>query len=148
MPHLTRPRLGRRTPVHVTLRMRAGRASLRAEVLRTMFERIVQQTRREDFHVAVYSLQHDHVHMICEPADRAALSAGVLRVAIRFALRMNKLFGRTSGKSWGDRYHRHDLRRLLVTSAMASASRSLKVPRTERAAFTRALRAPSACIRR
>jgi hypothetical protein len=23
---------------------------------------------------------------------------------------MNKLFGRKSGKSWGDRYHRHDLR--------------------------------------
>jgi putative transposase len=108
--HVTRPGLGKRTPVHVTLRMRAGRASLRSQVLRKMFERIVEQTRCEDFHVAMYSLQHDHVHLICEPADRAALSAGIRRVTIRFALRMNRLFGRRKGKSWGDRYHRHDLR--------------------------------------
>lgn len=108
--HATRPGLGKRTPVHVTLRMRAGRASLRSEVLRNMFERIVQETRFEDFHVAMYSLQHDHAHLICEPEDRAALSAGIRRLAIRFALRMNKLFGRKKGKSWGDRYHRHDLK--------------------------------------
>jgi REP element-mobilizing transposase RayT len=108
--HVTRPGLGKRVPVHVTLRMRAGRASLRAQVLRNMFATIVKQIRRDDFHVAVFSLQHDHVHLICESEDRAALSSGIRRLAIRFALRMNKLFGRTKGKSWGDRYHRHDLK--------------------------------------
>jgi REP element-mobilizing transposase RayT len=110
VPHLTRPRLGKTIPVHVTLRMRPGRASLRAELLRKMFERIVKQTRCDEFHVPNFSLQDDHVHMICESEDRAALSSGIRRVAIRFALRMNKLFGRTKGKSWGDRYHRRDLR--------------------------------------
>jgi len=110
VPHVTRPGLGKRTPVHVTLRMCAGRPSLRAEVIRNMFARIVRQTRREDFHVPTFSLQDDHVHLICEPEDKAALSAGIRRVAIRFSLRMNALFGRTFGKNWGDRYHRHDLR--------------------------------------
>jgi putative transposase len=70
----------------------------------------VKQTRCSEFHVATYSLQHDHVHLICEPENRAALSAGMRRLAIRFALRMNKLFGRKKGKIWGDRYHRHDLK--------------------------------------
>lgn len=109
VPHVKRPRLRRTTPVHVTLRMKRGRPSLRAELLKKMFEVIVRQTCCEDFHVANYSLQHDHVHLICEPKDRAALSSGIRRVMIRFALRMNKLFGRARGKSWGDRYHRQDL---------------------------------------
>jgi putative transposase len=108
--HLTRPGLGKKTPVHVTLRMMRGLPSLRSEVLRNMFERIVEQTRREDFHVPVYDLQDDHVHMISEPEDREALSSGIRRVMIRFALRLNRLLGRTKGKMWGDRYHRHDLK--------------------------------------
>jgi putative transposase len=100
--HVTRPRLAKRTPVHVILRMNAGRPSLRAEVLRKMFEKIVMQTRCDDL--------HDHVHLICEPEHRAALSSGIRRVVIRFALRMNRLFGHTKGKYWGDRHHRHDLK--------------------------------------
>lgn len=110
VPHVTRPGLGKRTPVHVTLRTKPWRGTLRTQLVRAMFERIVQQTRRGDFHVAKYSLQDDHIHLICEPEDRAALSSGIRRVAIRFALRMNKLFGRAKGKTWGDRYHRHDLK--------------------------------------
>jgi putative transposase len=110
VPHVTRPKLGKTTPVHVTLRMKPGQASLRAQVIRNMFDKIVQQTSCDEFHVANYDLQHDHVHMVCEPEDRAALSSGIRRIAIRFALRMNKLFGRTSGKMWGDRYHRRDLK--------------------------------------
>jgi putative transposase len=110
VPHVTRPRLGKTTPVHVTLRMKQGLPSLRAEEIRKMFEKIVKQTRRDDFHVANYDLQHDHLHMICESTDRAALSSGLRRVAIRFALRMNRLLDRTSGKVWGDRYHRRDLK--------------------------------------
>lgn len=88
--HVTRPRLGKKTPVHVTLRMKAGLPSLRSQVVRKMFERIVEQTRREDFHVPVYDLQSDHVHVISEPDDREALSAGMRRVVIRFALRLNR----------------------------------------------------------
>lgn len=107
--HVSRPRLGKATPVHVTLRMMPGRPSLRAELLRNIFERIVKETRTEDFHVATYSLQKDHVHLVCEAKDRAALSSAIRRMAIRFALRMNGLCGRRKGKCWGDRYHRHDL---------------------------------------
>lgn len=108
--HVTRPELGKRTPVHVTMRLLAGRPSLRAQVIRRMFERIVRQVQDESFRVVEFSLQHDHVHFICEPADQAALCRAMRRVAIRFSLRMNALFGRDVGKNWGDRYHRHDLR--------------------------------------
>lgn len=108
--HVTRPKLAKKTPVHVTLRARAGLPSFRAELVRNMFERIVKQTRSEGFHLPVYDLQRDHVHAICEPEERAELSAGMRRVMIRFALRLNRLLGRKKGKVWGDRYHRHDLK--------------------------------------
>jgi putative transposase len=109
VPHVTRPRLKKKTPCHVTLRAMKRLPSFRTQLVRKMFERIVAQTRSEGFHVPVYDLQHDHVHGICEPEDRAALSAGMRRVMIRFALRLNRLLGRRKGKVWADRYHRHDL---------------------------------------
>ena len=108
--HVTRPKLGKKIPVHVTLRARAGLPTFRSELVRKMFERIVQQTRCEGFHLPIYDLQRDHVHAICEAGERAELSSGMRRVMIRFALRLNRLLGRKKGKVWGDRYHRHDLR--------------------------------------
>ena len=110
MPHVTRPKLGKKTPVHVTLRAMRGLPSFRSEVVRAMFERIVVETRREGFHLPVYDLQRDHVHAICEPEERGELSAGMRRVMIRFALRLNRLMRRKKGKVWSDRYHRHDLK--------------------------------------
>lgn len=63
------------------------------------------------FHVVHHSLQRDHVHLIVEAADRAALSAGVRRLVIRLAKRINHhVRGMPDGKVWTERYHRRDLR--------------------------------------
>lgn len=75
-----------------------------------MFEGIVRETRCEEFQVAEFSLQHDHVHMLCEPRGRRALEMGMRRLTIRFSLGLNALFGRSRGKNWSGRYHRHDLK--------------------------------------
>ena len=66
-------------------------------------------TRRDDFRIVHYSVQNDHVHMLVEAEDAAALSAGMKSFAVRAARRINKYALRRRGSVWGDRYHRRDL---------------------------------------
>ncbi len=62
------------------------------------------------FRVVHYSLQNDHIHLIVEAPDRAALSAGMRRLVIRLAKRLDVVArGGRRGKVWADRYDRQDL---------------------------------------
>jgi putative transposase len=108
--HVARVKLARHTPVHVTLRAAAGRPSLRTTVVRAMFAALVRELNGEAFQVVVFSIQRDHVHLICEAIDVDALTTAMRRFTIRSALRLNALFGRESGSQWNGGYHRHDLR--------------------------------------
>jgi putative transposase len=108
--HRLRPRLLERFPVHVTLRGAKGLPSFRTERLRRLLERAIADTRREGFRIVHYSLQADHVHLIVEATDAAALTTAMRSFAVRIAMRVNRrIFGRTRGRVWGDRYHRRDL---------------------------------------
>jgi hypothetical protein len=51
-----------------------------------------------------FSVQSDHLHMIVEAQDRAALCGGLRGVTIRTALAANRALARR-GSLWGDRYH-------------------------------------------
>jgi REP element-mobilizing transposase RayT len=107
--HRTRPEHHRAHPVHVTLRATRGLPSFRAEHIRNLLERILDGTRDATGQVVHFSIQRDHLHVVLEAHDKRLLSSLVRRVVIRFALRLNKVLGRTKGKVWGDRYHRRDL---------------------------------------
>jgi len=107
--HRVRPEHRRRHPVHVTLRAARGIPSLRSERFRNLLERILDGTRDANGQVVHFSVQHDHIHVVLEADDKRSLSSLVRRVVIRFALRTNKVLGRSKGKVWGDRYHRRDL---------------------------------------
>jgi putative transposase len=110
VPHERRPAHARWVPSHVTLRRAKGLPSLRAELLHAVIKRVVRATAKDGFRIAHYSVQHDHVHLIIEAEDAAALSHGMRSFAIRAARTLNRdgLRGRR-GRIWGDRYHRHDL---------------------------------------
>lgn len=107
--HVARPKLTRHTPVHVTLRAVAGRPSLRTALVRAMFKELVRELNGESFQIVVFSIQRDHVHLICEAADERALSTAMRRLTIRSSLRLNAIFGRATGCNWNGGYHRHDL---------------------------------------
>lgn len=108
MRHRARPVHRWYHPVHVTLRRANGLPGLRSEVLYNALREAVRTTRREDFRIVEYSVQRDHVHMLVEADDSAALAAGMKSFAVRAARRLNKGVQRR-GTVWGDRYHRRDL---------------------------------------
>ena len=103
--HRVRPRITRRDPVHVTLRVldEVGRLRRRwaYQAIRAALLRVHQ---RADFRVVHISIQGNHVHLICEADNRTALSRGVSALKISAARKLNRARGRT-GPVFSDRYH-------------------------------------------
>ncbi len=61
------------------------------------------------FRLAEWSLQANHIHMICEADDEVALGRGLKGVGVRLSKKVNGVQGRT-GSVLTDRYHAHVLR--------------------------------------
>ena len=109
VPHLLRPDLARRHPVHVTLKARSGVGHLRRQVCVKAIERAFLAAReRFGLRLAHYSVQGNHLHLIVEAEDRQALSRGMQGLTIRLARGLNRAL-RRSGKLFADRYHAHVL---------------------------------------
>ena len=96
-------------PLHVTMRATRGLPSFRAQTLFAAFERAVRRTRRVDFRVVEFSVQDDHLHLIVEAEDSAALARGMKSFSVRANRLFNAALGRGRGRVWADRYHRRDL---------------------------------------
>ena len=64
---------------------------------------------RENFRLVHYSIQSNHLHLVCEALNRRELALGIQALAIRIAKRLNKLWKR-AGKLFADRYHDRILR--------------------------------------
>jgi hypothetical protein len=64
--------------------------------------------RAEHFRVVHFSIQSDHVHLLVEAADNAALSRGIQGLSISMARRANRELGRR-GRFWADRFHARPL---------------------------------------
>jgi REP element-mobilizing transposase RayT len=91
--------------VHVTLRSRL--AALRSQCVFPTVRLALSRAARRDaarFRVLHFSVQHNHVHLLVEAADKRALSAGVQGLAIRVARYVNDLLMRR-GSLWADRWH-------------------------------------------
>jgi REP element-mobilizing transposase RayT len=106
---VARPTLTGREACHVTLKLKAGAPPLRRHhtyrSLRAAFRRGKDQF---GFRLVHYSVQSNHIHLICEARDTRALSRGMQGLAIRLARRINRIAER-KGKLFADRYHLHVL---------------------------------------
>jgi REP element-mobilizing transposase RayT len=106
VPHRTRPRLnGRKFPVHVTLRVRAGVWYLRSRRCWRPIERaFYSANNRFGLRLVDFNVMGNHVHLIVEASDEKSLAKGMQGLSIRMAKGLNKIMG-TSGKVFADRYH-------------------------------------------
>ena len=107
--HAKRPKLAARYPVLVTMRLRAGLASLRADDTHELVKRSFVAAESADFHVIEYSVQSTHVHVLAEASDERALTRGMTGLAVRIARGVNKLLRRV-GAVFSDRFHARILR--------------------------------------
>jgi len=102
--------LASRFPVHVTLKIARGLPSLRRRRAHAVVvDAFAAMREREHFRLVHYSVQSNHVHLVCEARDRVELSRGVQALAIRIAKRLNRLWQR-HGRLFADRYYARILR--------------------------------------
>jgi len=110
MPHLPRPALASRFPVHVTVRIGADVPRLRnfkrCKVLRAA---LVRTCSKPGFRICQFSVQRNHIHLVCEAKNGEALARGVQGFEVSAARRLNALSGRR-GSVFDDRYHAEILR--------------------------------------
>src|SRR3954470_19791313 len=110
VPHVERPSLPARFPVHATWRMDERVWNLRSQrcfraVERAMYAGAV----RFGFRLVHYAVMGNHVHLIVEAPDRRALARAMKGLGVRIARALNRVMnGR--GRVVGDRYHAHILK--------------------------------------
>lgn len=110
VPHRKRERHLARHPVHVTMRVREGLPSLRADrLLLVAVLSSVAASHKTSFRVVQYSVQSNHLHLIVEASDEMCLSRGMQGLSIRMARAAHRALGHR-GRIFEDRYHAHALK--------------------------------------
>jgi REP element-mobilizing transposase RayT len=85
-----RAELGKNTPVHVTLRVVKAVGRLRRRRAYHAIRRAIATTwEREDFRVVHVSIQREHIHLICEADNKAALGRGMKGLEVSAARQLN-----------------------------------------------------------
>ena len=103
--HVRRPSLASRHPVHVTARIGEGLGSLRRrDMFKLVQQAVVDGASRPGFRVVEFSVQSNHIHMLCEGKDRVQLTRGLQGLFIRIARSINRKLERR-GRVFADRYH-------------------------------------------
>ena len=107
--HARRPELSKHHPVHINIKLRDGSPSLReAKTWRLLASVLRAANAKGRLRVVHFSVQSNHVHLICEAADKQSLARGMQGLKGSMARRLNTLWGR-SGTVFSERYHRTDL---------------------------------------
>ncbi|MEO7730940.1 MAG: transposase [Kofleriaceae bacterium] len=111
-PHRERPFHDAQYPVHVVLRVVRAVGNLRRRCVYHAIRKATRTTaRREDFRIVHLSIQHDHVHLLVEASDKAALASGMQGFQISAAKHLNVAISksrpgpRRRGPVFPDRYH-------------------------------------------
>jgi putative transposase len=103
--HRERPALASRYPVHVTLRVCSDVPNLRTRrCIRAIERAFIAGNERFGFRLLHFSVQNDHLHLLCEATDAGRLSRGMQGLCIRLARALNRAVDRR-GRVLSDRYH-------------------------------------------
>ena len=108
--HRERPRVSRRTPVHVTLKVRPELTSLRTKKRVQVIRRALGPAcAGEGFRIVDWSIQANHIHAVVEADSNEHLARGMQGFCVRVARSLNALACR-KGPAFTERYHLHVLR--------------------------------------
>jgi REP element-mobilizing transposase RayT len=103
--HVARPAVTERYPLHITVRMKRDLPWLRRFYLAKVLQRaFVHGCDMGTFRICQFSIQRNHIHLICEASDSKALARGMKGWSVRVARGINGKLER-GGSVFDDRYH-------------------------------------------
>jgi REP element-mobilizing transposase RayT len=110
VPHRRRETFKPRWPVHVTLRCVGEVGRLRKfKLYQRLRAAMAGASARLDFSICHFSVQRDHIHLLCEAHSQDALTNGMRSLQNRITKKLNPLLSR-KGSAFDDRYHMHVLK--------------------------------------
>jgi putative transposase len=110
VPHRRREILKPRWPVHITLRCVREVGRLRKfKLYQRLREAMAEATARSDFSICQFSVQGDHIHLVCEARSNRALTNGMRSLKVRISGKLEALLSR-DGSAFDGRYHMHVLK--------------------------------------
>jgi REP element-mobilizing transposase RayT len=90
--------------LHVRLRVRDDVPRLRRARLATAIRRaLVGGCKKDGFRICEFSVQSNHIHLVCEADNHEALARGMQGFGVRAAKAINKALGR-KGSVFAERY--------------------------------------------
>lgn len=95
--------------MHMTLRRRDDLPSFRRQRVLALVHHLMKTKADAAFQIVHYSIQSNHIHLICEARDRRVVTRKMQGFMIAFAKRLNKMLGNRRGKVWADRYFARDV---------------------------------------
>ena len=104
--------MSKHDPRLVTLKCAEGLPNLRTRRAAEVVQRGMRLAQRREFRIVHYSIERNHVHMILEADDAAALANGMRSFTCRAARGLNRVWGRR-GAVFPERFHDRPLRSLL-----------------------------------
>jgi REP-associated tyrosine transposase len=108
--HASRPAIAAQFPLHITKRVGEGVTRLRRfELCKVLRRAFVQGCRKGEFRICQFSIQGNHIHLICEASDSETLARGIQGWSVRVARGLNGYLQR-EGTVFADRYHVEVLR--------------------------------------
>lgn len=117
MPHVERPQLAARFPVHVLIRRAEVFGSLRRLDFYAALHKATRCVgKRADFRIVHLSIQRSHIHLLVEANDKIALARGMQAFQISAAKRLNRAFScrrpgpRRRGAVFPERYYAEIIR--------------------------------------
>lgn len=110
VPHLTRPEFKSRFPIMVTIRIDDAVPRLRGRKIMQILARgfvfgCKRSTDVGSFRICQFSIQGNHIHLLCEADNKVALARGIQGFKVRVARAINKHLGGRRGAVFDDRYH-------------------------------------------
>lgn len=109
--HAPRESVSQHDPRLVTLKLVEGLPRLRTSRTGDVITNCIRAAQRGSFRIVHYSIQSNHLHLIVEADDRAALAGGMKGLTCRVARALNKLW-RRRGRVFVQRFHDRVLRSL------------------------------------
>ena len=109
MPHLTRDRVKKCNPMHITAKVREDVPNMRSwRLAPTIIAAIKAGSDRFGCRAVEFSLQRTHLHLIVEAGKKGDVAKFMIGLGVRIAKAINSVVGRI-GSVFADRYHRTDL---------------------------------------
>jgi REP element-mobilizing transposase RayT len=103
--HRVRAKADPRFPFHVTVRMRKEVPRLRKfELCKFLRRAFVKGCKKPGFRICQFSIQGNHIHLVCEARSADARARGIQGWSVRMTHAINKFFERR-GQVFDDRYH-------------------------------------------